>query len=453
MLDRKPENFIALKNITGPYVGTDLPIKEAAFPVPFYAGLSYPPPARGGWNIVHMGLTLPQGHLIFVCPEGCLRGVVLSAAELDLADRFSTIAVGETNVLEGTLETQVIEGVSHIISELPQKPAAILVYTSCIHQVLGCDMDLIYSTLRQRYPDIDFTDCYMFPIMRKSGPNPVEMMRRQRYSLLKPRRQNNHSINIIGCDLPLDPASDLAVLLTRNGWTIREMNRCHDYAQYQQMAESVANVVLLPSAIKAGEALEARLDQKMIYLPMSYDDAEIKARLQQLCDTLDMPYTLDEAKVTAANTALQRALAVIGQTPICIDYTAGPRPLSLTRRLLTAGFNVMDVYTDVFEVEEKADYQFLQQAYPDLMLHPTTDVGMRVVDRTRSEKVLAIGQKAAYYTSSPYFVNVIEGNGAYGYQAITQLADLMIDAFETPKDTEALIPIKALDWQCGWCNQ
>lgn len=453
MLDRKPEHFIALKNLTGAYVGTELTIKDANFPVPFYTGLEYPPPARGGWNIVHIGLTLPQSHLIFVCPEGCLRGVVLSAAELDLADRFSTIAVGETNVLEGTLETQVIEGVSHIIAELPEKPAAVLVYTSCIHQFLGCDMDLIYSTLRQRFTDIDFTDCYMFPIMRKSGPNPIEMMRRQLFSLLKPRRKKHRTINIIGSDLPLAPTSDIAVLLAQNGWTVHELSRCQDYVAYQRMAESVANVVLLPSALKAGEALAQRLDQPMIYLPMSYDDQEIDGHLQALCKALDLPYHHDVARQERGQKALAQALAIIGQTPICIDYTATPRPLSLARRLLAAGFNVTDVYTDVFQVEEQADFKALQTSAPLLKIHPTTDVGMRVIDRTRREKVLAIGQKAAYYTSSPYFVNIIEGNGSYGYEAVYQMAQAMVSAFMAPKDTAALIPIKALDWQCGWCQR
>lgn len=451
MLDRSPENFIALKNIEGKHVGTDLAITDANFPAPFYQGLEYPPPARGGWNIVHIGLTLPQAHLIFVCPEGCLRGVVLSAAELDLADRFSTIAVGEENVLEGDMETQVIEGVSHIIDELPQKPPAVLVYTSCIHQFLGSDIDMIYSALREKHPDIDFTDCYMFPIMRKSGLNPLEMMRRQMYSLLEPLPKNPKSINIIGSDYPLPKDSDLYQLLTQNGFTIREVVTCKTYAEYKLMAESVANISILPSAIKGGEMLAEKLGQKHLYLPLSFNRAEIEERLSKLCQALDIPYQPDPDKITTAKSALDHAYQIIGQTPIAIDYTAGPRPLSLARMLLERGFKVTDIYADSFEVEEKADFDQLQKLAPHLMIHPTEDVGMRVVDRKRPEKTLAIGQKAAYYTGSDYFVNIIEGGGMYGLEAITEFANLMTEAFLTPKDTEALIPVKALNWGCG-CN-
>ena len=70
-------------------------LSEAHWPVPFRQGLEYSPPARGPWTIVHVGMLVPECHEIFVCAQGCLRGVVLSAAELGLQRRFSTITVTE----------------------------------------------------------------------------------------------------------------------------------------------------------------------------------------------------------------------------------------------------------------------------------------------------------------------------------------------------------------------
>ena len=45
-------------------------------------GLSYSSPCRGAWNIVHYGTLVPEGHQIYVCPVSCLRGVVLTTAEM-----------------------------------------------------------------------------------------------------------------------------------------------------------------------------------------------------------------------------------------------------------------------------------------------------------------------------------------------------------------------------------
>ena len=82
--------------------GAELPVKEAGFPVPFAPGVEYAAPARGPWNIVHVGMLVPESHQIFVCAQGCLRGVVLTAAEMGAMDRFSTIAVQETTCWTGT---------------------------------------------------------------------------------------------------------------------------------------------------------------------------------------------------------------------------------------------------------------------------------------------------------------------------------------------------------------
>ena len=149
-----------LKRVGGRPQLTGIPIRDASFPSPFPSGLEYASPARGTWNIVHTGMLIPEAHEIFVCAASCLRGVVLTAAELGMSHRFSTVEVKERNLLEGDMEELVIEGVSDIIEKLPKRPPAVLVYTSCVHHFAGCDLDLIYERLRSRFPDIDFADCY-----------------------------------------------------------------------------------------------------------------------------------------------------------------------------------------------------------------------------------------------------------------------------------------------------
>ena len=153
----------------------------------FDTGLEYAAPARGTWNIVHTGMLIPEAHEIFVCAQGCLRGVVLTAAEMGAQDRFSTVAVRENNVTDGDLEELLIEGVTDILRKLPRRPPAVLVYTSCIHHFMGADLNHMYRELRERFPDVAFTDCYMNPIMRKSGLTPDQLMRRRLYSFLEKR--------------------------------------------------------------------------------------------------------------------------------------------------------------------------------------------------------------------------------------------------------------------------
>ena len=84
-------------------------IKDASYPDPFDSKLEYGCPARGSWNIVHIAMLVPESHQIYVCAQGCLRGVVLTAAEMNAIDRFSTVAIRENNVLEGDMEYLIID--------------------------------------------------------------------------------------------------------------------------------------------------------------------------------------------------------------------------------------------------------------------------------------------------------------------------------------------------------
>lgn len=428
--------------------GACVAIRNADFPSPFASGLEYGAPARGAWNIVHLGMLIPQAHQIFICASSCLRGVVLTAAEMNAQDRFSTVAIRENNVLEGDMENLIVEGVTDILHKLPKKPPAVLVYTSCIHHFIGCDLPFVYRTLRERFPDVAFTDCYMNPIMRKSGLTPDQLMRRQLYSLLEKRPLNARSVNIIGNCNPTDGTSELCRLIRESGFGLRDITLCKTYREYLGMAESAVNISCNPAARAGGDALEKRLSQKHLYLPLSYSCEEIERNLHRLSTALDVPerdYSPDAARAEAA---LKKLKGVVGGAPVAIDYTATPRPLSLARLLCGHGFSVERIYADGFSGEEKDDFMWLRANRPEIRLYATVHPKMRVLPRGTGEKTLAVGQKAAYFTGSDHFVNMVEGGGMYGFDGIFRLAGLMEDAFLHAKDARSLIQIKGLGCDC-----
>ena len=74
--------------------------------------------------------------------------------------------------------------------------------------------------IREKYPDIRFTDCYMNPIMRKSGFTPDQIMRKQLYSLLSPMKKKEKSVLIIGNEFSTHDTSELMTVLTENGFEV-----------------------------------------------------------------------------------------------------------------------------------------------------------------------------------------------------------------------------------------
>ena len=440
-----------LKRVTAPkelpQVG--IPIGKASFPSPFVSGLEYASPARGTWNIVHTGMLIPEAHEIFVCAASCLRGVVLTAAEMGASHRFSTVEIREHNLLDGDMEELVIEGVSDILEKLPVKPPVVLVYTSCVHHFAGCDLDMIYEELRLRYPGTDFVDCYMNPIMRKSGMTPDQLMRSRLYQPLKSRPIRKGAVAIIGSDLPTDPDSDLLQLLQRSGFKIHEITSCKSYSEYQEMAESECFISYYPSAGPGGKELAQRLNRNHIYVPFSFDYDEIEAGLSGLADALGVDAPDFAGKREICEKALKETLALVGNTPIAIDYTYCPRPLGLAKWLLDAGFNVKRVYLDVVTGEEKQAFEYLKENYPSLELYPTVHAGMRFLAAKEPTGYLAIGQKAAHFLNTPHFVIVVAGGGMLGYHAWLKTLELIREAHEEEKDMRTLIQIKGMG--CGGC--
>ena len=465
-----------LRRVNEPAKRIDIPevrIAEADFPAPFRSGLEYSSPARGTWNIVHTGMLIPGAHQIYVCGAGCLRGVVLTAAEMGAMDRFSTVTIREHNLLDGDMEDLVIEGVSDIIGKLPARPPAVLVFTSCVHHFAGVDLDMIYARLRERFPDIDFTDCYMNPVMRKSGLTPDQLMRSRLYTLLHEREIRPDAAAIIGSDLPTDRRGGLYRMLEAAGYKIHEITSCRTYEEYQEMAESCIYISYNPDAAAGGDMLSERLGGRHHYMQLSLDPDEIDEELRGLASALsdasaygreqadvlaDQAELLIEEGRAASEAAARETLDLIGSTPVAIDYTYCPRPLSLARYLLDRGFNVMRVYVDGIQAADSPDFDYLKEHYPDLMLRPTVHAAMRFAASAASErgeddsegvsgsscKVLAIGQKAAYFENTDNFVNVVEGGGMTGYLAVSRTLELMRDAYLNKKEMRELVQIKGL---------
>ena len=436
VLDKKEEVVVAKR------------LKDVNIDAPFVSGLEYGCPARGTWNIVHTGFLIPESHQVFVCASNCLRGVVLTAAEMGEMGRFSTVTIKENNVLDGDMEELLIDGVSHVVESLKKKPRAVLVYTSCIHHFMALDMNLCYKTLRKKFPKIKFTDCYMNPIMRKSGMTPDEIMRRQLYSLLDKTDKKDNGINICGNNYKTDDTSDLVRLIKSSKYKLRDITLCKNFDEYQEMAKSKINVTYQPVARKGMDEISEKLGQEDVFIPVSYDSNTIKEYLTRLAEKIDVDITKFDFKEKEAFDKLAEAKKVIGDTAIAIDYTFTPAPSSLAKLLLDNGFNVKKIYTD--SISEKEVFKELQDKYGnrDILVYPTVNTAMRVNERNQKEKYLALGQKAAYFTNTNYFVNEVECGGHYGFDGIKILAENMIDAFINEKDASQLIQKKGLGCNC-----
>ena len=474
-------------------VGAAVRIRDASFPEPFARGLEFNAPVHGAWNIVHVGMQVPECHQIYVCADNCMRGVVLTAAEMGADDRFSSVLLEEDDLYDQNLETITIEGVSDIIRRLPVRPRAVAVFLVCLHHFVGTDASYVYKTLEERFPDIDFIRGWMDPVMQKTGLTPEQKLKEAMYRPIRPLPVDPKLVCVLGDNQALYPDSDLARLVAKAGGRVLQLHDwrahgrrigflsgeegdtedehfafCKNYDDFLGIGAAGLLITRSPSGVHGVRQLAKRLGRPFLYLPPVSGEEEIRRQIETLARTLEeisagqvnanadgiSSIQTDAAAIIqegtlAASRALQHARSLIGDTEITVDYIGNTRTLSLTKRLVQSGFHVTRVYLDAVLPEEEADFRWLQENCPDLLLTATIHPGMRVLHAAENTgKMLAIGPKAAWFGGTAHFVNLVEFGGLWGNAGIIRLAQLMEDSFLHEKDTRTIIPRKGQGCKC-----
>ena len=411
--------------------------------------LEFNAPVHENWNIVHIGMQIPEAHQIYICGFNCMRGVVLTAAEMGAQDRFSSVILYEEDVIDGTLWEATRDGIADVLRKLPKLPPCVIVFPVCTHHFAGVDMDSIYASLEAEFPTIDFVRAFMDPIMQKHGLPPDQSLRKVMYDPLPDCTPAEKTVTLLGAEFQLEPDSDLCRLFEKNGYTLLQLQDCKTYEDFLSLSKGEIFLCVHPNGHYGISQTAKRLNRPYCYLPMSFDYASISASLEQIAAKMSLS-PLDESEERAkCDAAMQDALREIGQAPIAIDSLFHPRPLELAKLLIEYGFHVTEVFLDAVAAEEQPALDWLRDQAPELKLTSIILPDRRVADRNRSEKTLALGPKAAWFTSTAFFVNMVQGGGLWGYAGIRTLARQMIEAFHQPKDTRDIVPRKGLG--CSSC--
>ena len=441
-----------------------IPVSKAAFPAPFAQELEFNPPVHETWNIVHIGMLMPQAHQIYICSDNCMRGVVMTAAEMNAIERFSCVVLEEKDMHSGNLEEITLEGVSDVLDKIRRKrgeerlPKAVLVFPVCLHHFMGCDLRYVYKELEKRFPQIVFIKGWMDPIMQKTGPSPDMKLRKAMMDILEQPKEKSGLTALLGDIYALDPESDLMRLIhaadnVRGTFSYPlQIQDCGTLEEYQKLSGREVLITRSPMSAVSIRQTARRLGCKGLYLPAVMDYAGIRRELETAAQTLGT--SVEQAGISfeeeekQCEEALRHLHGMIGDTPVAVDYIAVQRPLGFARLLLERGFAVREVYLDAVSPEEEDDFLWLRENYSEVLLCSTIHVKGRLLHAgaidSEHSGYLAVGPKAAWFCGTEHFVNLVDYGGMWGYSGIRKMAALMEDAFENAKDTRDLVPRKGL---------
>ena len=413
---------------------------------PFASKLEFNPPAHGTWNIVHIGMLVPEAHQIYVCALNCMRGVVLTAVEMGAQDRFSCVVLREEDITRGTVEKVTLDGIRdvlHKLDALGKLPPCVMVFPVCTHLFLGVPMARVYRQLEEEFPGVDFVRAFMDPISKRRLI-PDKRLRKVMYDPLPASEPDPTLVALLGSEFAPTLDCDLRALLRAGGKRLVSIHDCATYEEFLGLGRAATMLCTFPGGLWGAERTAERLGRRLLYVPGSFSYVTIEEQQRELCEMLGLPLPDFASERARCEEELVATCEAVGNMPIAIDATVHPRPLELARLLLEHGMNVQEVYVDAVNPEEEDALTWLRTHAPELQLSSTMLPELRVAPRTRERTTLALGQRAAWFCGTDRFVNLVWGGGLWGFDGIRGMAHLMREAVSTPKDTRDIIPRKGL---------
>ena len=411
--------------------------------------LEYTCPSHGGWGMVRIGMLIPESHQLFVCPSACGRHGALGAIKQGLKKRLSYLYLEESDVISG-YDSAIYEAVDELLERLQTKPKVLIVFVSCLDDLIGTDCDAVIDELSMRYPDIKFRMGHMNPIQSDSDEPPLVSIWKNVYSLMEyDGAERKPEINLLGNYVPLAADSEFISVMKQLGISVSHVGNMSKYEELRNMGNNSLNLLVTSPVEKVAKLLKRTQGIDYFSAPVTYHLDEIKENYRAIFQKLvelevleekdarlaDVEYTLKAYEKKAAQ-AILNAKAKVGDKKLYIDYSAFTNPFSAARFFAENGFAIQKVYAKEID-EADASYQWLiNESQIEIVEIKKHDI----VNKWREkEDGIAIGLEAAYVSGSKYVVPVFQDEQMYGYYGVCLLMEKLIDCVNEERDLEEVI--------------
>lgn len=410
---------------------------------PFEETLHYSSPAHGGWGVVRMGHMMPESYQLFVSPFACGRHGAIGAYLQGRKNRVSYLYIDERDIVSGGYEELILDAVDELLETLAERrrtPKVLMIFVSCLDDLLGTDHRALTDELSSRHPDVRFVFCHMNPISADGKLPPAVNIQDKLYSLLDRRNERNETVNFIGNLVNIRPNCEIFRFLDALG--VEKALHITDFAtfeEFQSMASSRLNLVLAPPGLYASRQMEKKHAIPYIQSFVSYDMEEIAATYGKIAEALGAEGMPDMSEERAESLqAIASALDRLRNRPVVLDGDAITRPFAFTRAMLGYGFHIPLVIAQDVIPSDKESYEWLRSHRPDIqIIQPQHH--RSVLFETRIPECLSIGYNSAYITGSSHVVDVDTHDGLFGYRGLCEMMDMMTKAADRTCDLREII--------------
>lgn len=402
--------------------------------------LFYTTPSHGDWGLVRICSLVPESHMLFICPFACGRHGALGAIQQGFGDKVSYIYIKEKDIIEGYDQT-ILNGVEALLKRIRKRPKAIMIYVSCLDDLIGTDIESIVDTLNDTYQDVVFAEGHMNPISLDSKTPPPVTTQDAMFGCLHRNDSKTDSVNMIGNFVKVDENSEIFSVLEHYGLPeVRHIADFDTFDGFQSMAQSKYNIMLSPIASLAAVNMQQKHNIPFIFLPVSYSMQSVSNDYNRLIDSIrkDKASYNFEHDIEKTKNEIKETLNEIGDTPIAISTGGVLRPFSLAKDLLEYGFNVnavvcpkilpIDQESCDWVLENKKDMKVIQPQHHDIVKFEHIN-----------KECIAIGFDACYITGTSYLADVVNDETMFGYHGIRKMMRSIANAVKTEVDLQQKI--------------
>lgn len=410
--------------------------------------LEYNCPSHGGWGMVRSGMLVPESCQLFVSPPACGRHGALGAVRQGFKDRLFYLCLEEKDIVSG-YDQAIIDAVEELFLRMPDRPRVLLVFVSCLDDLIGTDGEAVIEELSERFPDVRFRMCHMNPLANDSEEPPLVSLWKNVYSLMeRTKEEPEKRINVIGSYCPVSRESELLDFLRYAGVEdVCHIGNCGTYGEFRDMGNNCMNLVVTSSGQKAAEELWEKKGIEYLKLPVTYNLEIIEKNYILLWEKLaelgmhkkengKQAEDLLRDRRQKAKAAVEMAREKVAGCKIYLDDSAFGEPFAATRFLVENGFTVDTVYVSEWN-EKNADFQWII-ANTDTKICNARVYTMVKEWKTETDAI-GIGLEAAYISGSNYVVPLFQDEGMYGFDGVTRLMQHMIECMAKKADLAALI--------------
>lgn len=408
----------------------------------FEESLYYSSPAHGGWGVLKMSQMIPESYQLFVSPAACGRHGALAACIEGRKNKVSYLFLSEDDIVSGGYEQLLVDAAQKLLNHLKRTnkyPKVLMIFVSCIDDLLGTDHDALIDELSEIYPDIKFTFCHMNPTSTDTNVPPPVNIQNKNYNLLDVTDEHDKGVNLIGNLAPLRSNGEIFQVLSDLGATkVRHILQYETFSKYQEMAKSSLNIVVAPPGKYSAENMKKKHGIPYEMALTTFQIEEITKTYEKLGEVLGTKFEDTHGYEEKCRQEMEYTREYLKDIPVIIDGEAIARPFDLAKSLLSAGFNVTQVYEQKLIPTDKENYEWVKENHPQVEIvqpqNPKSSIRLAV-----QKDVLSIGYSSAYLSNAKYVVDIAGQHGLYGYQGLIDLMSLIRNASDKVADLRELL--------------